>query len=63
MFYISPEDIPKISACTLRLIRILGSNNTKRVDMDISVGEDYSPLEASGYWTDNILRIDIKVKK
>ena len=66
LFYILPEDISKINESLLNILTSLACNGVKRIDADVSVGENYSPIEISGlsgYWIDDTIRIDIKVKK
>lgn len=62
MIIIPSEDADKIVEQLRPVIKGLGAGQ-KRVDLDISFGEDYSPVKASGYWIGDVLRIDIKIKQ
>ena len=61
MFYILAEDVSKIQEVVGEVIAALG-NSAKRIDKDVHIGDQTSPIEISGYWVDDIMRIDIKIK-
>lgn len=61
MIYILGEDADKITEQLRSIIKGLGLGQ-KRIDLDLVLGENYLPIEASGYWVGDVLRIDIKVK-
>ena len=61
MFYILAEDIGKILEVVGEVVATLG-NGTKRVDKEVDIGDQTNPIKISGYWVNDIIRIDIKVK-
>lgn len=63
MIIILPEDADKITEQLRSVIRALGSGVANRIDNDILLGEDYSPMKVVGYWVGDLLRIDIKIKQ
>jgi hypothetical protein len=63
MYYIAEEDMPLVVAKVKKAIEALAVTGTKRVDIDISLGDQLPALELTGYWVVDIMRIDIKVKK
>jgi len=59
MIIIEKEDIGKFSEQISKVIGVLGQN-IKRAECDITVGEDYPVAHLTGYWINNIIRLDIK---
>jgi len=62
MFIIADEDQPKVKAAICRAITVL-SELTKRVDLEVELGDGLKALIVTGYWVLDVIRIDIKVVK
>jgi len=60
MFVIAESDLPIIERTLSVIIETL-SSGMKRVDCDIDIGDEICPLKASGYWTNDLMRIDIRI--
>jgi len=61
MYHIAPEDIGKIHKTIGSVLGIL-ANGSKRVDLDVELGDGIDPIAVTGYWVLDIIRIDIKLK-
>lgn len=61
MIFIAPEDVDKIQATVAQAIATLGQG-VKKVELDVDLGDQINPIEVSGYWVFETMRIDIKLK-
>lgn len=61
MFTIAPEDIEKFQRVTSNIVVLL-NNGAKLINLGVSVGDDFDVAEVCGYWIDDTMRIDIKLK-
>lgn len=62
MFIIADEDIPVVKEVVTRTIRIL-NKGIGRVDLKVDVGDGICPIIVTGYWVNDVLRLDIKIRK
>ena len=62
MFIIADEDMPIVTASVNRVIMAL-TNGLKRLDEWVDIGDGICPLVITGYWVEDIIRIDIRIKK
>lgn len=58
MYHILEEDTPKVMSAIQTAVEAL-SKGARRVDLDITVGEDASALQLTAYWVCDIMRLDI----
>lgn len=61
MYHIASEDIGKIHKVIGSVLGIL-SSGSKRVDLDVELGDGIDPIAVTGYWVGDVIRIDIKIK-
>lgn len=61
MFVIPPEEVSKVKATVCEALSIL-NDGAKRVDLDVELGGDVSPIKVYGYWDSGVMTIHIKVK-
>lgn len=59
MFYIHEEDLAKIYPVVVDIIKSL-SSGMKRVEQEVTVGEDLPVFKVTGYWVMGTIRIDIR---
>lgn len=59
MFIIAEEDIGKVESVVGKVLNML-AEGTKRIDCDVELGDDLLALKVTGYWVNDIIRIDIK---
>jgi len=59
MIFILNEDLNKVNQEINHVISVLG-NGIKRVDSEVRIGEDNCIANVSGYWINDLMRIDIK---
>ena len=59
MFYIHEEDLAKIYPIVVDVIKSL-SSGMKRVEQEVTVGEDLPVFKVIGYWVIGTIRIDIR---
>lgn len=62
MFHVLNEDIPKIMSSVDKVIRFLG-NGASKVEENVSLENALPSLKISGYWVEDVMRIDIKIKQ
>ena len=61
MILIADEDVARIEDAVKSVFHILAGGVT-RVDQNVLLGDDCPALIVSGYWVNDIARIDVKVK-
>lgn len=62
MFTVAPEDLPKIHSKLCTVVKAL-SSGMQRVDQLVDIGDGIMPIKVTGYWMNDIMRIDIKLRK
>jgi len=62
MFIIADEDITKIKITINDVLYGLTSGH-KRVDQVVELGNGLDTIVISGYWINDIIRIDTRIKK
>jgi len=61
MMIILDEDLSKINNGIYNIVKVLGME-MKRAELEVTVGEDTSIAKITGYWINDIIRIDIQFK-
>jgi len=62
MKYILAEDIEMFSRVISKAVEQLGSG-VKRIELEIDVGEGLPVADLVGYWVNDLMRVDIKLKQ
>lgn len=62
MFIIADEDLGQFQLAVNDVLAILASGS-QRIDKTVQLGDDFNTVVVTGYWVNDTIRIDIKVKK
>jgi len=62
MFIIADEDIPVVMETVSDILNTVASG-AKRADTEVDIGDGICPIVVTGYWVNDVLRLDIKIKK
>ena len=59
MFYAAEEDLGKIQVTVGQAAALL-LQGVKKAELDVELGDEIHPIEVTGYWVNDLLRIDVK---
>ena len=62
MFYIAEEDLSTVKEAVAYTMFVLNSGK-ERLDTGIQIGTNCPALKVTGYWVNDVMRIDIKVAR
>jgi len=58
---IADEDVARIQCKVYKAVATL-ANGMRKVEQDVDPGDGLGVIEVVGYWVNNIMRIDIKLR-